>query len=154
MKRLIPIIAVIAVIWALCYTVIILFLLGESLLVTLSSKPLPQSTVQVQGTTLSIPAENFESTLKQHTKYNEFSAIDMPISPVNVPAGSTLLLTFDQTPKEFTFIEQANKFNRWFRLDHSHHTIAAPDTPGIYTYLYSASWFEGSVSYVIKIKVQ
>ncbi|MFK0525433.1 hypothetical protein ACINKY_24785 [Paenibacillus illinoisensis] len=154
MKRLIQIIAVIAVIWALCYTVIISILLGESLLVTLSSKPLPQSTVQVQGTTLSIPAEYFEYTWKHHTKYNEFSAIDVPTSPVNVPAGSTLFITFDQTPKEITFIEQGNELNRWIRLDHSHHTIAAPDTPGIYTYLYSASWFEGSVSYVIKIKVQ
>lgn len=154
MKRLIQMLAVIAVIWALCYTVIILFLLGESLLVTLSGKPLPQSTVQVQGTTLSIPAEYFESTWKHHTKYNEFFAIDVPTSPVNVAAGSTLFLTFDQTPKEITFIEQGNELNHWIRLDHAHHTIAAPDTPGIYTYLYSASWFEGSVSYVIKIKVQ
>lgn len=57
MKILIQMIAVIAVIWALCYTVFISILLGEYLLVTLSNKPLPQSTVQVQGTTLPIPAD-------------------------------------------------------------------------------------------------
>jgi hypothetical protein len=154
MKILIQMIAVIAVIWALCYTVFISILLGEYLLVTLSNKPLPQSTVQVQGTTLPIPAEYFEYTWKHNTKYNEYAAIDVPATPMNVPAGSTLVVTFDQTPKEITFIEQGNELDRWSRLDNSHHTVAAPDTPGIYTYLYSASWFEGSVSYVIKIKVQ
>ncbi|MET3938701.1 hypothetical protein ABIC22_001513 [Paenibacillus sp. PvP094] len=154
MKRLMQMIAAITVIWALCYTVYFSILVGESLLVTLSNKPLPQSTVLVQETTLSIPAEYFEYTWKNNTKYNEFSAIDVPTSPVNVPAGSTLFITFDQTPTEITFIEQGIALNSWIRLDHSHHTIEAPDTPGIYTYLYSASWFEGSVSYVIKIKVQ
>ena len=49
MKRLIRMLAVIAVIWALCYTVIILFLLGESLLVTLSGKPLPNRQSRSRG---------------------------------------------------------------------------------------------------------
>ncbi|MEO2205848.1 hypothetical protein ABGV42_19130 [Paenibacillus pabuli] len=156
MKKWFQIISVIAVIWALCYTVWISILLGESLLVAISNKPLPQSSVQVQdqGTTLVIPAEYFEYTWKNNTKYNEFSAIDMPASPVNVPAGSELLISFDQTPKEIKSIQQANELHSWTNLNSPRHTITAPDIPGIYTYLYSASWLEGSVSYVIKIKVQ
>ncbi|GMX66380.1 hypothetical protein [Paenibacillus elgii] len=121
-----------------------------------TSKPLPQSSFNIVGKEQSYEAKIFSYAWGLKTEYGKSSAVGTQYDTVTVPAKSKLKISFNPPPKKYGNVHEifGEDITESKTIEDYSTGITVPDKPGTYTYNYNATWDEGGVAYVIRIKVE
>ncbi|UUZ81937.1 hypothetical protein LJK88_46690 [Paenibacillus sp. P26] len=121
-----------------------------------TSKPLPQSSFTIVGKEQTYEAKVFSYSWGLKDNYGKSSAVGVQYDTVTVPSKSKLKLSFNPLPKSYGNLEEISgeDITNSKIIENYNTGFTVPEKPGTYTYYYSATWKEGSVAYIFRIKVE